>query len=168
MPSTIATARVFILGVLAQHSQAFYFAPSPFHGRVPNYCCRTSSGNFEGSPSSTTTAVSPPSYRHDGGRRSILQAGAATTLARQTRRGLMMMSDAGGSSGGGGGFGGGDGWFSAWKRNLVAASVALSVLSGSTWVHPAGTPLAVTHARAAMAPSLMQDEKGYISIFEKV
>lgn len=66
---------------------------------------------------------------------------------------------------------------SEWKRSLVAASVALSIFGGGVLAtSPAGLMMPLQDggrsssdvAMAAMAPSLMQDEKGYISIFEKV
>lgn len=169
MPSTLANTTLLLF--FAQHAQTFQFPPSSFHRRVPSY--RTSScGTFEiSSSSSTTTAAAAPCYnRHDRrARQSMLQAGVAAALDRQPRRslGTTVMNGHGGSSGDGGGFGGADGWFSEWKRTLIAASVALSVLSGSSWMC-VGTPLAVLPAQASVAPSLMQDEKGYISIFEKV
>lgn len=78
----------------------------------------------------------------------------------------MALSDSGG--GGDDGDGGvGSGCLLGWKRGLVSAAVGLSVLSGglTTSYLPGLTSSA---AQAAMAPSLMQDEKGYISIFEKV
>ncbi|CBJ29300.1 Serine type protease, similar to Protease Do-like 1, chloroplast precursor [Ectocarpus siliculosus] len=76
----------------------------------------------------------------------------------------MALSDSG--DGGDDGDGVGNGWLSGWKRGLVSAAVGLSVLSGglTTSYLPGLTSSA---AQAAMAPSLMQDEKGYISIFEK-
>ncbi|CAM9173149.1 unnamed protein product [Hapterophycus canaliculatus] len=76
-----------------------------------------------------------------------------------------MVSDPG--DGGDGGSGGGGGWLSDWRRGLVTAAVGLSFLSGGllTTISPPGSQGTV--AQAAMAPSLMQDEKGYISIFEK-
>ncbi|CAM9341672.1 unnamed protein product [Ectocarpus sp. 4 AP-2014] len=76
----------------------------------------------------------------------------------------MALSDSGGSGDDGDGVR--RGWSSGWKRGLVSAAVGLSVLSGglTTSYLPGFTSSA---AQAAMAPSLMQDEKGYISIFEK-
>lgn len=79
----------------------------------------------------------------------------------------MALSDSGG--GGDDGDGVGSGWLSGWKRGLVSAAVGLSVLSGGLTTSYKCLPgLASSGAQAAMAPSLMQDEKGYISIFEKV
>lgn len=51
-----------------------------------------------------------------------------------------------------------------WKKGITATVVAATLLGGSMLL-PAPSK---TVAHAAMAPSLMQDEKGYISIFEKV
>eukprot|EP00752_Nemacystus_decipiens_P008782 g7836.t1 len=84
----------------------------------------------------------------------------------------MSLSDPGGT--GDGGVGAGDSWFSEWKRSVVAASIALSIFCGSVLAPSPAALLLQDQARgsnsvamAAMAPSLMQDEKGYISIFEK-
>lgn len=54
--------------------------------------------------------------------------------------------------------------FSEWKKVTAATAVGLTIFSAGVLM-PAGLGDA---AVAAMAPSLMQDEKGYISIFEKV
>lgn len=69
------------------------------------------------------------------------------------------------SGSGGGGDGGGSGdMFSMWKKVTAATAVGLTIFGG-------GVLMPVPEygaAGAAMAPSLMQDERGYISIFEKV
>lgn len=81
-----------------------------------------------------------------------------------------MLSDSDGGGGGGGGVG--EAWLTDWKRSLLTASACLGILGGSVLstspglLLPGGGDSSV--AMAAMAPSLMQDEKGYISIFEKV
>lgn len=54
--------------------------------------------------------------------------------------------------------------FSEWKKVAAATAVGLAIFSGGILM-PAGPGDA---AMASMASSLMQDEKGYISIFEKV
>lgn len=54
-----------------------------------------------------------------------------------------------------------------WKKVGVATAIAATVFVGGMLVPFAGTGGA-DQANAAMAPSLMQDEKGYIAIFEKV
>lgn len=55
-------------------------------------------------------------------------------------------------------------FFSEWKKVAAATAVGLAIFSGGVLM-PAGSGDAAT---ASMASSLMQDEKGYISIFEKV
>lgn len=50
------------------------------------------------------------------------------------------------------------------QKTIVAAATATTLLGGSLLLAMPSE----TAANAAMAPSLMQDEKGYISIFEKV
>lgn len=53
---------------------------------------------------------------------------------------------------------------SEWKKVAAATAVGLAIFTGGVLV-PAGEEGVVG---ASLAPSLMQDEKGYISIFEKV
>lgn len=50
-----------------------------------------------------------------------------------------------------------------WKKVAAATAVGLTIFGGGFLLSAPEE-----QARAAMAPSLMQDEKGYISIFEKV
>lgn len=54
--------------------------------------------------------------------------------------------------------------FSEWKKVAAATAVGLTIFTGGVLM-PAGPGDA---AVASVAASLMQDEKGYISIFEKV
>lgn len=58
-----------------------------------------------------------------------------------------------------------EGMLSEWRGFAVATAVGLAIFGGGTLM---SAPRGGSAAMAAMAPSLMQDEKGYISIFEKV
>lgn len=51
-----------------------------------------------------------------------------------------------------------------WKKAIAAMAFTATILGGS-FILPVTNHAS---AEAAMAPSLLQDEKGYISIFEKV
>lgn len=156
MSYSLAAVSPCVLLLFSQHAQAFQLAPSSFQST-------TRVKPFESLPALASThhaswaATARPPRR-----------------LRQRSFGTMSLSDPAGS--GNGGAGGGDSWFSEWKRSLVAASVALSIFGGSVLTtSPArllplqdGGRSSSSVAMAAMAPSLMQDEKGYISIFEKV
>ncbi|CAM9443192.1 unnamed protein product [Ectocarpus fasciculatus] len=148
-PRALATAGGSVLLLFASPAETFHVPPSTFQNILPS---NLPSRHYHESSAST-------------------RAAAATATARigfpTQRRSLvaMALSDSGG--GGDDGDGGvGSGWLLGWKRGLVSAAVGLSVLSGglTTSYLPGLTSSA---AQAAMAPSLMQDEKGYISIFEK-
>lgn len=151
MPCPLATVSSCALLFFSRHAQAFQLAPSSFHN--------TRIKTFESSASTGHAAAA---------------SWAPRSRRRQRSFSTMTLSGSGGS--GNDGVGGGDSWFSEWKRSLVAASVALSIFGGSVLTTSPGVmPLqdgagrsSSSVAMAAMAPSLMQDEKGYISIFEKV
>lgn len=51
-----------------------------------------------------------------------------------------------------------------WKKVAAATAVGLAIFGAGVLIPAGPGDVAV----ASMAPSLMQDEKGYISIFEKV
>lgn len=53
--------------------------------------------------------------------------------------------------------------FSRWRKVAAATAVGLAIFGGGVLM-----PAPSDTATAGIAPSLMQDEKGYISIFEKV
>lgn len=157
MSCSFATVSSCALLLFARHAHAFQLAPSSFQSARVKTGLKLIDSQAT-TASWATLAARPPRRRR-----------------RQRSFGTMSLSDPGGS--GDGGVGGGDSWLSEWKRSLVAASLALSVFGGSVLTtSPAGLlPLqdgggrsSGSVAMAAMAPSLMQDEKGYISIFEKV
>lgn len=172
MPSTLATVSGCALILLARPAETLQVLPSSFQSRLPGV---TSSRIFESSPSTaTTTFRRVPTTRSRRARATALspqqQQQQQQFLQPQRRRHngdrFSMLSDSGDSTGD---CGSGSGWLPAeWRRGLVTAAVGLSFLSGGllTTMSPPGSQGSA--AQAAMAPSLMQDEKGYISIFEKV
>lgn len=151
MSCYLATASSCAVILFARHAQAFQLAPSSLQS--------TRIKTLESSAS--THHAAPLSW-----------AKALPRRRRQRSFGTTMLSGSGGRRDDG--VGGGESWFSEWKQSLVAASVALSIFSGgvlTTWpgvMLQDGSRSSGSAALAAMAPSLMQDEKGYISIFEKV
>ncbi|CAN0056432.1 unnamed protein product, partial [Ectocarpus sp. 8 AP-2014] len=142
-----------VLLLFASPAETFRVPPSAFQSRLPN---NLASRHYHESSASTRPAAAATA--------------TATATARigfpTRRRSLIAMALSDSGNGGDDGDGVGSGWLSGWKRGLVSAAVGLSVLSGglTTSYLPGLTSSA---AQAAMAPSLMQDEKGYISIFEK-
>ena len=160
MSRSLATVSSCALLLFARHARAFQLqlALSSFHStRVEPF--ESSASTRPAAAASWATAARPPRRR------------------RQRSFGAMALSDPQDNRVDGD-RGGGDSWLSEWKRGLVMASAALSIFGGGVLgTSPEGMlrvpPLpqdggSSSVAMAAMAPSLMQDEKGYISIFEKV
>lgn len=164
MSCTFATVSGCALLLFAPPAETLQVLPSSFQRRLPVV---GSSRIFESSPSTGWLQ----SRRFPTRSRRARATGLSPQQQQQQQQQhngarLSMLSDLGDGEDGGGG--GGSGWLSEWKRGLVTAAVGLSFLSGGllTTISPPGSQGSV--AQAAMAPSLMQDEKGYISIFEKV
>lgn len=107
---------------------------------------------FASHPKRATATTAPRRISHHASGGPITSSGGLP-MQRFPRVVGTMMSDSDGSGG----------IVSAWRKLAAGFAVGLTIFAGGVLMPAPGDGVG-----AAMAPSLMQDEKGYISIFEKV